>query len=481
MTNDEMRERLAEFQSRVSDFDERRDDLTDDEVREWDETLEEFTALKATYEAAEERQREVDEVRALALNPKNHEAGDGTRVNVIVDRSDPYDLDGIRRTADSYQSAERELVERARRAIGEDDVFTAEQAEEAERKVRTVRPEAGYSVARHVLRTNSPAYQSAWIKAMSGRQHALTGEEAEALERANAEYRAASVGTTTAGGFLVPTILDPTVILTSSGTRNPFRMISNVKSVINQNGWTGVSSAGITASWDTEAAEVSDDTPTFAQPSVAVHKAAAFVPGSIEVFEDVPTLAAEIGREIVDAKDRLEEAAFATGTGTNQPTGIAVALVGSANATAMATNSAFAIGDVFNANEALPARWEANASWVMNRVHVNDIREMGGTSYYTRTVTLDAAGVDRVLGKPVYESTTLSSTLDGDTNNNIVYGDFNQYVIADRIGLSTEFIPHLFATGNNRPSGSRGIYAYWRVGADSVADGAFVLLYNPST
>jgi hypothetical protein len=28
--------------------------------------------------------------------------------------------------------------------------------------------------------------------------------------------------------------------------------------------------------------------------------------------------------------------------------------------------------------------------------------------------------------------------------------------------MDVELIPHLFATANNRPSGQRGLYAYWR-------------------
>ena len=34
--------------------------------------------------------------------------------------------------------------------------------------------------------------------------------------------------------------------------------------------------------------------------------------------------------------------------------------------------------------------------------------------------------------------------------------------------MSVELIPHLFATGNNRPSGSRGLFAFWRNGAGVV-------------
>lgn len=36
--------------------------------------------------------------------------------------------------------------------------------------------------------------------------------------------------------------------------------------------------------------------------------------------------------------------------------------------------------------------------------------------------------------------------------------------IADRIGLSVELVPHLFGT-NRRPTGQRGLFAYWRTGS----------------
>lgn len=485
-TPDEIRAQLEGLRTEIRDLSDR-DELSDDDEARFDTALDEHDTLVAELEQAEARAARVAEVRAAADAGVKQEAGVPDTFNVIVDRGDVFDLSTVRSTVADESQVERELTERARRVIGEQfDLLAPVHQETAEYKVRTVAPEHGYSIARHVLRTSSPAYISAWQKAMAGRHYELTDEERAALVTAEREYavtegRAATAGTAASGGNLVPTILDPTVIISNAGASNPFREISNIKTVININGWTGVTSEGVTASWDTEAAEVSDDAAVFAQPNVPVHKASAFVPGSIEAFEDIPTLVSEVGMMFADAKDRLEEAAFATGSGTNQPTGIVTSLIGGPNYTAMATNSAFAIGDVFSADEALGSRYQRNAKWVMNRVHLNDIREMGGTSYYTRTVTLDSLALGEVLGKPTYESTTMSSTLDGDTNNNIVYGDFNGYVIADRVGLRTEFIPHLFATGNNRPSGSRGLYAHWRVGADSVNDTGFVLLYNPST
>ena len=45
----------------------------------------------------------------------------------------------------------------------------------------------------------------------------------------------------------------------------------------------------------------------------------------------------------------------------------------------------------------------------------------------------------------------------------------------DRIGLSVEVIPHLVGT-NHRPTGQRGLYAYWRNGAGVLSANAFRVL-----
>jgi len=43
-----------------------------------------------------------------------------------------------------------------------------------------------------------------------------------------------------------------------------------------------------------------------------------------------------------------------------------------------------------------------------------------------------------------------------------------------------QFIPQLFHTSNNRPSGQSGWYATFRMGADSVNDDGFRMLDVPS-
>jgi HK97 family phage major capsid protein len=70
----------------------------------------------------------------------------------------------------------------------------------------------------------------------------------------------------------------------------------------------------------------------------------------------------------------------------------------------------------------------------------------------------------------------MDGTVTAAANNYLgIIGDFDNYVIADRIGMTVEFVPHLFGS-NQRPTNSRGWLAYVRHGADSVNDGAFRML-----
>src|SRR5262249_51374757 len=129
------------------------------------------------------------------------------------------------------------------------------------------------------------------------------------------ESRRAALSLTLAnGGYLLPFILDPTIILTNTGSANPWRRISNIKQTTN-NTWNSVNSAGPNAAWLTEGTIVTDITPTVGNIVVTPQKAAAWVFGSYEVLEDTD-FGQQLPRLLADAKDRLEEAAFATGAGS---------------------------------------------------------------------------------------------------------------------------------------------------------------------
>ncbi len=444
--------------------------LTADEQSRWDDGVWLREALIAEGIALQERR----DVVAAAHQAGSTETGspDSTRDAPNFHRDiNPYDPEYRARVGDR---------EAAIRAVGQSPDMDGDAQTEAERKVRLEGTPEMRGISRYVLAHNDPAYARAFFKLASQRQHAITPEESAALARADEVKRAMSL-TDTEGGFLIPTFLDPTVILTVDGSTNPFRRISRVVPITGDN-WNGVTSAGISVSWDTEGAEVSDDAPTIGKPSITPHKASGFVPISIEAYEDIAGAGGEIAREFMQAKDDLEAAAFATGTGSDQPIGIVTALVGTASATNMATNGSIAAADIFKARRHLGPRYRGRASWVMNLAINDEVRALGSSdNFYSQTVQLPGLAVDQLLAQAVYEASAMDDSLSTTTDNAVVYGDFSNYVIADRVGMSVEFIPHLFATGNNRPSGQRGWYTHWRVGADSVNDNGFTLLFNPNT
>lgn len=436
-------------------------ELTDDEHTEFERCLADVRRI--------DRELAVDAVRTAAQVPGAVVGPNLADVHFAtgISRQDPWQTlrDGAVRSADLPHIA-RAAIERSE---GVDDASKAN----ADRLVGL-----GDTAAEYLTVVSDPAYRSGfWKLAADPNRGQFLLDDAERAAVAQVTQRAASL-TDAAGGYAVPFTLDPTVMLTNAGTVNPFRRLARNVSTVTDS-WNGVSSAGVTASWDAEATQVSDDAPTLAQPSIPVHKAASFIPFSIEIGQDWRGLEAECAKLFADAKDRLEGAAFATGSGSGQPTGVVTALVAASTpVVASTTANAYVIGDVFSLSESVPARhWEAS-SWVMHRALLNDTRQFGTSVSASFTVELTEAGPPRILGRPVYESSDLDSTYGSGENYCIVLGDFSSYVVVDRIGLSVELIPHLFATQDNRPSGQRGFYAHWRVGADVVDGGAGLRVLN---
>jgi HK97 family phage major capsid protein len=82
---------------------------------------------------------------------------------------------------------------------------------------------------------------------------------------------------------------------------------------------------------------------------------------------------------------------------------------------------------------------------------------------------------DAILGKPFRELSTLDSTT-ASNKKPLVYGDIAaDFRIVDRIGLQVELIPHVFG-GSQRPTGQRGLFAYWRTGCTVQVPNAIRIL-----
>jgi HK97 family phage major capsid protein len=140
------------------------------------------------------------------------------------------------------------------------------------------------------------------------------------------------------------------------------------------------------------------------------------------------------------------------------------------------------VSDVYRVMQALPPRYRAGAVWLAELSTINTIRQFATANNYHGFLT-DLAGDTPpvLLGKRLFESSDMDAFADIDTaatedNHVLLYGNFDHYVIVDRIGLALEFIPTLVGGSANFPTGERGWFAYWRVGADSIVDDAFRVL-----
>ncbi|MBP2523567.1 MULTISPECIES: phage major capsid protein [unclassified Rhodococcus (in: high G+C Gram-positive bacteria)] len=339
--------------------------------------------------------------------------------------------------------------------------------------------------ARWAAVTGTPEYRSAFGKLLSNpsRGHLLwTPEESRAYSDVE-NIRSMIGGSGGTGKFIVPFDLDPAILLTNAGSASPIREIARVVQTASDS-WNGVTSAGVSAEWLAEEAEAADASPVLAPKPIPVHKGAAFVPFSYELEQDGVDLLGQLQALLFDAALQQQNTAFVTGNGTTQPKGFVTALVAAGGA-AIQTGTgseALASGDPYKLQNALGARFQANARFGANLSILNELRQAE-----TGSGALKFPGLHNVpatlLGRPAHEISGMDGVLNAaatEANYSLVYADWSNYVVVDRIGSTIELIQNLFGT-SNRPTGQRGVLLHYRVGADVVNPNAFKLLNVATT
>ena len=146
-------------------------------------------------------------------------------------------------------------------------------------------------------------------------------------------------------------------------------------------------------------------------------------------------------------------------------------LAGGSSQVNTAVNDTLAAGDVYALQNALPPRFQPNARFCANLSILNTLRQLVTGSIFTFPELRE--NPPSLLNRQVHELSNADGTIDSGQNNNILlYGDFENFVITQRVGSSIELIPHLFGD-NRRPTGQRGVWLWARYGSNSVNDNAF--------
>ena len=466
----EMQTREAELNDRLNELADIPDgEITEEQREEFDAAVEERDGLAGRI--AEEREwvakRDAERARAAkAAEAADVEAVDGafravSEFNINTqNHQNPWERQAV------YGASPEDLAARAFSAV--ERIDTSDAVKEALTRVL----ETGEGqIPDVVLATTSPEYRSEWQKYLrSGHMD----DTAEAVRFADPLRRAMSAGTANAGGYLVPTDIEPSVTLSADGTDAPvYGAARKVQTTATT--YRDVSSPNATWSWDGENTEVSDDTTTLVNTDIPLYVAQGFVPMSIASTQALDAMG--IARQVLSGGYMdLIGAATTTGTGSSQPTGIVTALTGSSNEISSAGSDTYAVADVYSVHKAIAKRHRNRATWMGGISTIDDTRQFATDDGHALLARLADGTPGTLLGRPLVENPDMDDTINAAADNRIlVFGDFNHFVVAEAIGTLAEVIPHVMGS-NGRPTGARGLFMMTRFGCDSVLDSAFAML-----
>ena len=325
--------------------------------------------------------------------------------------------------------------------------------------------------ARWLSVCGSPAYESAFARILADPQTGgATLDEPERQAWRAARQIQSALGESGTGDYLVPTILDPAILLSNAGSNNPLRQVARVETITTDR-WHGVTSAGATAEWSAEGTEAADASPELAQPGIPVYKMDSFVPFSLELEGDVPSLMAQLSSVLVNAADLLAKTTFTTGSGVGIPAGFIP------NVTQLAgASGAFTSDGVYLAQNSLPPRFSANASWLANIAVMNTIGAFETSNGALQFPEIRTGNPPTLLHKPIRELSDMTNDMSTADSPFLAYGSWKDaFLIVDRIGSSIELVPHLMGS-NQRPTGMRGLYLWLRTGSAVLLETAGLVL-----
>ena len=437
----------------------------------WDADTAELETLERDIAAWDSRQARL---AAYAQDPgKTERTFEPVASFVRKTETDIYDLESIWTGSRNAEQRDQKLRDNAMRAT-ETANFAHPDAD-----VDKTRANIGLmldnidsrdkELARRILTTGSPVYRRAFYKYLLGQS--MTTEEQRAA--------ALTVQTDATGGYSVPFYFDPTLVATGAWTSiNPYRNRCRVIPIVGTDTFHGVTAAAAVVTRAAEATAVTEGGPAIGQISAIVGKVHGVVTLSIELMQDNPGIAADMVRLIAEAKDTEEESIFTIGVGDAlgagyNPIGVLAAHGTSGAYTHVETagNNVLAAADAYLVEAGLPVRHRMNAEWFMGRATIRAFQalettggQLFGGQYYNRVGYPNTNPVGNtgqtLLSYPINE---VPSAPTGTTSDYIIAAliDPKSYYIIERVGMTVEVIPHLWANAA-LPLGQRAIYAWWR-------------------
>jgi len=314
-------------------------------------------------------------------------------------------------------------------------------------------------------------------KPMSG-DESKTGRASDAYRKAFDSYMRGRVfsndltpmieGTPARGGYLVPEEFERQVV-SDILEMNVIRPVSKVIRTAGDHK-IPVAKTHSVASWMGEGAAYIESNPTFDQETLSAFKLGVIITASEELLQDsMINVESYIGDEIARAFAIGEETAFCIGDGTTGPTGIFTSKGGNVGVTAAKVNE-IAADELISLVYALKAPYRRNARFIMKDSTVGAIRKLkDGNGVYMWQPALTNGQPDKLLGYDLLTSAYAPAIEAGALV--AAFGDFKNYWIADRAGLSIQRLNERYAD-----LGLVGFRAYERCDAKVIMPDGIQLL-----
>lgn len=265
------------------------------------------------------------------------------------------------------------------------------------------------------------------------------------------EHRnALQVGTSTEGGYLVPTEFE-TKLVELLVDLDPIRALAHKITTASDRNIPIETSKGTFAYIAEEGAYVATSDPAFGQVVLSSFKSGGIIKVAEELLQDsFFNLEQYLLTNAADRFNTLEETNFADGDGTGKPKGIFnTASVGGVTVPNLDAGSTTAItaDNLVDLYHKLGRRYRQNAVFVMNDATVKYLRKIktgiSGDTTYVWQPSLVAGQPDMILGRPVV--VTGGAPVIASAAKTICFVDLSKYYIADRLGTTMQRLTELYA------------------------------------
>jgi HK97 family phage major capsid protein len=273
-----------------------------------------------------------------------------------------------------------------------------------------------------------------------------------------------TVGTDSAGGFLVPDDYQTQLIkkmATMATIRARARVAQTARDIATwpKVHWTtdDLYTSGVRLTWvgespaSSSAHRVTD--PVFGMYSIPVHTAMASMPLSNNLIEDSAFDVIGISQELLAEAFTLgENNVFINGTGVAQPMGI-LAKVGSDGPAAVNSGNGTALtaDGLIDLVYSLPGQYDANAVHVMSKATAKAIRKLkDGQGGYLWPIANQVGNMGAAPRTLLDYPVMLDEFMPAIAANAYpaIFGDLRGYLILDRVGLSVQRLSELYAETN---------------------------------